>query len=112
MAQLVEQTIEVYRGEAVRLSFAMTPTANITGWTLRFTVTSKANITTKILGPLAMTINDGPNGLFSIDLAEEQTDIKPATNRFDVWRTDEALEKPVAIGDFVVIGNSRVPPTE
>lgn len=112
MAELVDQVITVYRGETVRLNFTMAPVVSIAGWTLKFTVTKKANATMKILGPLAMTINDALNGLFSIDLAEEQTDLKPASNRFDVWRTDEGLEKPIAIGDFVVLGDSRVPPIE
>jgi len=112
MSALVDQTIEIYRGEAVTIPFIMNPVEDIATWTLKFTVTKAANKSVKVLGPLTMTIDSGPLGTFHITLLEEQTDITPATYRFDVWRTDEGLEQPKAIGNFKVLGNSRVPPIE
>ena len=110
MPALVDQTITVYRGQAVVLNFTMSPVENIAGWTLMFTVTKATNKSIKLLGPLAMTVVNGPAGTFQLALTEEQLDLKPAIDRFDVWRTDEGLEDPKAIGSFVVLGSSRVPP--
>jgi len=112
MAELTDQDIVVYRGEAVTLPFTMSPVVNISGWTLKFTVTKAANKTTKLLGPLSMTVTSGAAGTFSITLAEEQLNFTPGAYRFDVWRTDEGLEQPIAIGNFTLVGNSRVPPIE
>ena len=109
---LIDQTIQIYRGEAIILPFTMAPVENIGGWTLRFTVTRAANKSTKILGPLPMIIDSAIDGTFHVTLSEEQTDLKPASYRFDVWRTDEGLEQAKAIGVFVILGNSRVPPVE
>lgn len=112
MPALVDQTITVYRGEARRVTFTMSPVENITAWSLKLTVTKGTNKTTKVLGPLTMTIVDGPNGIFRYDFTEEQLDLSPVTYRFDVWRDNEGLEQAKAIGNFVVLGNSRVPPIE
>lgn len=107
---LTEQTIEVYRGEQAALLFTMDPAEDITGHTLLFTVTKWPNRTQKILGPLTMTITSGIGGTFKVELAEEDLDLPPAVYRFDVWRTDEGFEQAKAIGDFIVRGNSLVPP--
>lgn len=110
MSALVDQTITVYRCQAIVLNFTMSPVEDITTWTLMFTVTKAINKTTKILGPLTMTIVSGSAGTFRVTLTEEQLDLRPAIDRFDVWRTDEGLEDPKAMGNFVVLGSSRVPP--
>ena len=112
MPALVDQTITVYRGEAVTLNFTMDPVEDITTWTLYLTITRGSNKTVKVLGPMLMTIVNGAAGTFRRILTEEQLDIFPTTYRFDVWRTDEGLEQPKAIGDFIILGNSRVPPVE
>lgn len=107
---LTPQTIEVYRGEQALISFTMNPVEDITGWTLMFTVTREENKETKLIGPLSMNILVPANGTFEIELAEENTDITPGEYVFDVWRVDEAFEEVKAIGSFIVLGNSRVPP--
>lgn len=110
MGALTDQTIVLYRGEAVTVNFTMAPVEDITTWTLQFTVTKAANKATKILGPLPMSIVSGPLGTFKIALMEEQLDLAPASYRFDVWRVDEGTEQIKAIGVFIILGNSRVPP--
>ena len=112
MAALVAQSIIIYRGERVVLSFTMSPVENITGWTLKFTVTKAIDKSTKVLGPLAMTVISGVAGTFEVILTELQTDLKAMSYAFDVWRTDQGFEEAKAIGSFIVLGNSRVPPTE
>ena len=109
---LTDQTIEVYRGEQVRLTWTMTPLEDISGHTLVFTVTKGLNRTTKVLGPLPITILSGPAGTFERLLTEEQMNLNPATYNWDVWRVDEGFEGPKAIGPFVVRPNVRVPPIE
>ena len=112
MAALTDQTITVYRGESVIQPFTMSPVEDITGWTLKFTVTKSPDKTAKILGPLAVTIDNAALGKFHVTLLEEQTNLRAGTYRWDVWRTDEGFEQVKAIGDLVVLGDSRVPPIE
>lgn len=112
MAVLVDQTITVYRGEAITLPFTMSPVENIAGWTLKFTVSKAVNKTTKLLGPLAMVHDVDANGTFHVTLLEEDTNLNPGNYRWDVWRTDEGLEQPKATGPFILTGNVRVPPIE
>lgn len=112
MAALTDQTITIYRGEAIRIPFTMSPVENITGWTLVFTVSKATNRAAKVLGPLALTIDSGVLGTFHRDLTEEQTDLNPATYRWDVWRTDEGSEQIKATGPLELLGNVRVPPIE
>jgi len=110
MPALTDQTIVLYRGEAVTVNFTMAPVEDISTWTLQFTVTKAANKSLKMLGPLSMSIISGVLGTFKIALTEEQLDIAPGSYRFDVWRTDEGTEQVKAIGVFLILGNSRVPP--
>lgn len=112
MAALVDQTITVYRGEAITIPFTASPVESIAGWTLVFTVTKLVNKTQKLIGPLAMVIDSAVAGTAHITLLEEQTDLKPGNYRWDVWRTDEGVETPKATGPFILLGNSRVPPIE
>lgn len=113
MAALTEQTILIYRGEAVTIPFTFVPTEDISGQTLVFTVTKGLNKTTKILGPLPVVIDDGATGEAHVTLLEEQTNLKPSSDyRWDAWCVDEGVEQVKGLGPFVVLGNSRVPPIE
>jgi hypothetical protein len=112
MAQLTAGIIEIYRGEPVTIPFGFDPEENITGHTLVFTVAKDLDKSTKVLGPIAMSATDASVGEFEVALTEEETDIKPATYKYDVWRIDEGFEGIKAIGDFVVLANVRVPPVE
>ncbi len=112
MAVLVEQTIDIYRGENVLLPFTTVPLEDISGWTLQFTVAKKTDSTSKLIGPLPMTITSGPLGQVQVQLTEEQLDLKAGTYVWDVWRTDEGFEGVKGIGPFVMHGDARVPPIE
>jgi len=109
MPALTDQSIVLYRGEAVTINFTMAPVEDISTWALQFTVTKTPNKVEKMLGPLPMGIVSGVLGTFQIALTEEQLDIKPGSYRFDVWRTDEGTEQVKAIGVFLILGNSRLP---
>lgn len=105
-----EQTITVFRGEQAALNFTMMPVVNITGWTLAFTVAKKANSETKMIAPMVAVVQSGPAGTFRVTLTEELLDLIPATYFYDVWRTDEGFEQPLAYGPFTVSPMARVPP--
>ena len=106
----VTQTIEVYRGEQATLNFTMTPVENILGWTIHFTVAKKANVSTKLIGPLLVPAL--ASGIFRVQLTEELLNLNPGSYFYDAWRTDEGQEQVLALGTFLVIGNARVPPIE
>jgi hypothetical protein len=108
----VTETISVYRGEQVTLTFQMTPVENVTGWTIHFTVAKKANAASKLIGPLLATTSGLASGQFRVQLTEEVLDKTPGTYFFDAWRTDEGQEQVLALGPFIIGGNARVPPTE
>ncbi len=112
MAEITRQTITIYRGEQVTIPFAFNPVENITGQTLKFTVAKASNSTVKMIGPIAITAGNPLVGTFSVVLTEELTNLTPATYEFDVWRTDEGFEELKAAGDFIIVGNARVPPLE
>jgi hypothetical protein len=105
----VTQTITMYRGEQVVLSWTMSPVVNIAGWTLVFTVARKANSPSKLITQAA-TVVSGPAGTFTVTLTEEQSNLTPGSYFFDVWRTDEGYEQVIAIGPFVISPTARVPP--
>lgn len=113
MSQLDDQDIEVYRGEQCIFVYTFDPDENIVGQTFYFTVTKAANKTTKLIGPELMEIlTPVATATLRVVLTEEMTDVAPGSYRWDVWRTDEGSEQVKAVGSFVVLGNSRVPPIE
>jgi hypothetical protein len=92
-------TITIYRGEDVTLSFTMDPVVDITGWTLTFSVRNYAGVVfTK-----TATVTSAVDGTFTIAVVDTDSDsLIPGTYLYDVWRTDEGSERVVAIGSFVV----------
>lgn len=99
--------ISIYRGEDVELDFTMDPVADISGWTILFTVEGSVP-TPKVLAKTA-TIEDGPNGVFRVALTDDDTDIDPGSYKYDAWRTDAGLERVLAIGKLVVNHTARFP---
>lgn len=92
-------TIAVYLGEDVVLTFVMDPVEDVTGWTLLFTAKTKAGIEVEANA----VVTDGPAGEFTVDLAD--TDIESlgvGRHNYDVWRTDAGSERVLAIGRFTV----------
>jgi hypothetical protein len=97
-------TISLYRGEDVTLTFTMDPTANITGWTITFAVRSSEGIEiTK-----TANVTDGPGGVFTVTLADTDTDaLRTGTYHYDAWRVDAGSERVLAVGSFVILAPAR-----
>ena len=91
-------SIEIYKGEDVTLSFTMNPVVDITGWTLEFNIEQSGTV---VLTKSA-SVTDGPNGLFSVSLTDADTDGLANNYTYDVWRTDDGSESVLAIGNFIV----------
>ena len=105
----ISQTLKFWRGEDLILNFTMTPTVDITGWVISFTITKSQNNQSKVLQQTA-TITSGPNGQFQVLLSSAQTDaIQPDKYFHDVWRTNPGSERILALGDCIVGGSARIP---
>ena len=94
--------LEIYRGEAVDLDFTISPVEDISGWTIMFTLARQKNSTFKTIERLC-TITSGPAGTFRASLLRTDTDIAPGKYYWDVWRTNGGSDKPLGLGDFVVL---------
>lgn len=96
-------TITMYRGEDVRLNFTMTPTEDITGWTILFTMRGGG-----IIISVAGVVVNGPDGTISIDLEDTDTDdLAPGRYDYDVWRVDDGSEQPIAVGALTLLAGPR-----
>lgn len=104
------QTLLVYRGERVSVTFTMTPAESIAGWTLVFTVAAAFDQAPPKLLTVTPTIVDGPNGVLRVDLTAAQTaGLAVGHYAFDLWRTNPGSEEVLALGAFLVEPNVRVP---
>jgi len=100
-------TASFYAGEDGTISCTMSPVVNITGWALKFTVRKTLNILpiliTKITGG-DITITDGPNGKFDIDMNSADTaSATPGDYFFDIQRTDAGFKSELGIGTFTIL---------
>ena len=94
--------LEVYKGEAVSLDFTMDPVEDISGWTLQFTLKSRA-ADAVILLSVEGAVVDGESGTFAIPLAHADTiDLDAGVYAYDVQRIDAGSEYPVSVGKFTV----------
>jgi hypothetical protein len=101
MAQKADLTF--FKGEDIRLSFTMLPVVNITGWTIVFTMKASPVATTALITQTA-TIDDGPNGAFSVALTHAQTDaIAPGHYAYEAVRADLGSEVVLARGDIICV---------
>ena len=100
------EAISIYRGEDVVLSFTMNPVVNITGWTITFQL-REYDGTTELLTKSA-SVTDGPNGVFTVALADDDTDALEDVYHYDVWREDPGAESVLAIGELTVLPVARV----
>ena len=110
MADLVPVNFDVYRGERASIPFAMNPPRNVSLETHKFTLATKENSSTKILGPTALAWDDATIGTGHFSLAPADTDRKPAVYYWDVWRTDPGFEICEAKGTLTILADTRVPP--
>jgi len=94
-----KNNIEIFRGEVVLLNFTMSPTVDITGWTIQF-----------FCGELTVnaTIVSGGGGIFSVSLSRTNTAAwTPGTKRYDIWRTDSNSDVVLAYGAIEVMDVAR-----
>lgn len=102
-------TITVFRGQRYTLNFTMTPTTDITGWTLAFNVAKSANHPTKLIDDKAMSITLAAAGTFSVALTPTETNVKPGSYYWDAWRTNSGYETCLAYGTFTVMADAKYP---
>lgn len=98
----------VYRGETYLLSFTVTPTTNITAWTIAWNLKTALTDTAPLL-TVAAFITSAPAGTFTVTLTAAQTAaLTMDTYIADCWRTDLGSEALLATGRLLVKGTVRV----
>lgn len=102
MAELND--ISCYKGEAVALTFTMTPLTDITGWTIAFTVRNNATDAVALLSKAA-TLTTPLSGIFTVNLTstETKTTLGTGTFAYDAQRTDPASEAVLSIGTLDIV---------
>ena len=90
--------ITVYRCEAPQLNFTMTPTTDITGWTISFCL--KASPGDLPLLTVAGAIVGAAAGTFKVNLTKANLTIPAGVYVYDVQRTDSGSEAVLSIGKF------------
>jgi hypothetical protein len=104
----VVQSIKVYRGEDITLSFTMVPSRDITGWVISLTIAKNYNNPNKLI-QVTGTVTSGPNGTFDVILTSAQLDIEPGTYVYDVFRTDPGNLRILSVGEFIITADAREP---
>lgn len=99
MAQLND--ISVYKGEAVLLTFTMTPATDISGWSISFTLKTNQTDSTALISQAAV-LTTPASGVFTVTLTHAQTNRTAATYYYDVQRTDSGSEAVLSIGTFTI----------
>lgn len=104
----VGQSIQVYRGEDITLSFTMVPALDITGWTFSLTVARSNNIASKVFQVTGI-ITSGPNGRFQFIIPSVNLNINPDTYVYDVFRTSPGNLRILSVGNFIIGPDARFP---
>ena len=96
-----------HQGEDLTLTATMAPAANITGWTLTFSIKKQygdaAALLTKTVGA-GITIIDAANGVFQIALASADTAaLETRQYVFDIQRTNSGSRTVLTIGNITVL---------
>lgn len=99
----------IYRGEDDALVFTMTPTTDITGWTISFRVKNTLSDATALVTQAA-TLTTPASGIFTVSLASATTAaLLPGVYAYDVWRTDSGSAAALSIGSITVRASVKVP---
>lgn len=106
----IEQPIgPVFRGEAIAFRFTLTPTTDITGWTVSFRVKQQLSDATA-LQTLAGSLTTPASGLLTVSLsATVTTSLPDGMYAYDLWRTDSGSEACLSTGAMQVKGSVRLP---
>jgi hypothetical protein len=106
----VQTAIQIFQGEYIVLTFTMTPTTDITGWTIVFNVAKSAGSTAKVITNLGCTLTTPVSGIFTATLTDVVTLAIPVNSYYwDAWRIDASNERMLAYGTFQVQAAARVP---
>ena len=106
---MVTQGFTIYRAQHKAIDLAVSPAADITGWTITFSAARALGSSVKAIGPLAASVTNGALGQYRVSLTSAMTDIRPAEYAYDVWRVDTGLEELLARGTLTVADAVRLP---
>lgn len=90
--------ITIYKGEAIRLNFTMSPTTDITAWNIALTIRINATDTGSVYQDLAGIIDSAVGGTFHFIIPHASTNMAAGTYAYDVQRTDVGSEAVLSIG--------------
>jgi len=106
---MAQQSIAIYRGETIKVTWTLEPLTDITGWTFLMTVSKQANSSAKVF-QATPTVVSGAAGTFAVDLLSATTALlPPGAYYWDVWRNDAGQERLLAFGVLSVAANARFP---
>src|SRR5579862_9901579 len=99
--------ISFYKGEDVTLTVTMSPTTNIAGWTLQFTVRTSYGdpnaLLTKTTGS-GITITNAGSGIFTITIASaDSSGLAQRAYVFDIQRIDSGNRTVLTIGNLTLL---------
>lgn len=100
--------IAIPRGSSVRLNFSNAPAGALPGSTVKFTVSRKANSSTKIISTKSCSTPDG-NGAFYLDLTASDTNVDPGEYFWDTRVTTSGVETLLGYGLFTVTPIAQLP---
>jgi hypothetical protein len=93
----VSSQLSFFRGEDVALDFTQSPTEDVTGWTITFTVKDVLGGTTQFTRSAAIV--DGPRGRWRVSIASADTGSLPVGRYiWDARRTDPGNKATLADG--------------
>jgi hypothetical protein len=100
-AMSVPSNLSFFQGEDIQLNFAVTPPADITGWTLTGTVQNKLGGATQFT--FTPSIQDAGRGWFQASFARAQTsNLSPGDYVWDIRRTDAGKNAVLAHGEITI----------
>jgi hypothetical protein len=101
LAQL--NNFDIYKGEAVTISWTMLPVTDITGWHFKLTLRVNANDAAIALSATPAVTN-ASGGVFAVTLSHADTNaLGVGTFAYDVQRTDGGGEAVLSIGVISVL---------
>lgn len=92
-----------YRGEDILLTFTMTPTTDITGWSITCRVKAQVQDTTPLL-TIAGSVTTPAAGIFTVPVsaAQDTTTLQAGTYPYSVIRTDSGSVAVLSEGTLTV----------
>jgi len=106
---MAQQSLEIWRGETLSVTWTMAPVEDVTGWLFLMTFSKQPDSSQKVL-QVAPAVSDAPAGKFAVILSSAQTALlAPGRYSWDVWRNNAGQERLLAFGVVTVRANARFP---